>query len=141
GIETHARVRLFNFLLPEEDSRRGHFRLDEIWKEIAVVETPRAPLIQWDKILKAPSPSAEAAAFARARTKRFILALIFSAFAGLAIPLFSPFALLKLIPWDFALWIPFPVLFLLPPFLLLILAGLIACAIARTKAPLLEKIR
>jgi TonB family protein len=141
GIETHARVRLFNFLLPEKDSRRGHFRLDEIWKEIAVVEAPGAPLIQWDKILKAPSPSAEAAAFARVRNKRLILALIFSAFAGLAIPIFLPIALWNILPWDFALWIPTPVFFLLPSFLLLILAGLIAREIARTKSPLLENFR
>ena len=55
GIESQARVRLFNFLLPEDGSRRGHFRLDEIWKDIVSVEAPSAPpLVQWDKRIDAP---------------------------------------------------------------------------------------
>lgn len=110
GIETHARVRLFNFLLPGADSQRGHFRLDEIWKEIVSVETPGASLIQWDKVLEAPAPSAEVADFARNRRSYLILALIFSAFAGLIASL-----------------IPFP-----PAFFLLIMAGWAACTIGKT---------
>ncbi len=108
GIESDARVRLFNFLLPGADSQRGHFRLDEIWKEVVSVETPGSPLIQWDRILKASAPSAEVAAFARDKRNRLILSLIFSVFAGLAITLLIPFPLA------------------LP---LLILAGVAACAI------------
>src|SRR5262249_42485915 len=34
-IESSAGVRLFNFLIPGENSERGHFRLNEIWNEIA----------------------------------------------------------------------------------------------------------
>jgi DNA-binding helix-hairpin-helix protein with protein kinase domain len=110
GIETHARVRLFNFLLPGDDSRRGHFRLDEIWKEVASVETPGPHLIRWDKLLKAPEPSAEVAAVVRGRRNSFILALLFSALAGLAIPLLIDFPL---------------------AFFMLIFAGLAACAIGK----------
>jgi DNA-binding helix-hairpin-helix protein with protein kinase domain len=117
GIESRARVRLFNFLLPGDDSRRGHFRLDEIWKEIESVEAPGASLIQWGKILERPAPSPEVRAFAGVRDNRFSIALIFSVFAGLAIGLLVGFPL---------------------AFLHLILAGLIACAIARVGAPLLE---
>src|SRR5215468_3230238 len=85
GIESQARVRLFNFLLPGEESRRGHFRLDEVWKEIVSVEAPGVSLIQWGKILEPPAPSVEVAAFARGRDNRISIALIFSVFAGLAI--------------------------------------------------------
>src|SRR5215475_9913790 len=41
-IETHARVHLFNFLFPGDGSRRGHFRIDKVWKEIVSVDTPDA---------------------------------------------------------------------------------------------------
>jgi DNA-binding helix-hairpin-helix protein with protein kinase domain len=120
GIETHARVRLFNFPFPGGDSRRGHFRLDEIWKEIESVETPRAPLIQWDKILKAPVPSLEAKAFAEDWDSRSTVALVLSAIVGLVIPLLAP-----------------------PPLsiTMLVLAGLGAYAFAKGKPPFLENIR
>jgi DNA-binding helix-hairpin-helix protein with protein kinase domain len=120
GIESQARVRLFNFLLPGEDSRRGHFRLDEIWKEIESVETPHTSLIQWDKILKTPKLSAEIQVFAADRESRLTRALIFSTIAGLAIAL--------LLPLPFAL-------------IMLILAGMIAGRIARAEPPLLENIQ
>jgi DNA-binding helix-hairpin-helix protein with protein kinase domain len=120
GIESDARVRLFNFLLPGDDSRRGHFRLDEIWKEIESVETPYTSLIQWDKILKTSKLSAEVQVFAADKESRLTRALIFSAIAGLAIPLLLPFPL---------------------ALVMLILAGLGACAIARAKAPSLENIQ
>jgi len=120
GIESQARVRLFNFLLSGDDSRRGHFRLDEIWKEIESVKAPGAPLIRWDKILKAPAPSADVEGFVKVRDSRFTLALIFSAIAGPAIHFFTIF--------------PFP-------FILLILAGMIARAIARIDHHLVEKIQ
>src|SRR5499433_1464644 len=120
GIESQAGVRLFNFLFSGDDSRRGHFRLDEIWKEIVSVEAPGASLIQWDKKSKPPAPSAVVSAFARVRDNRISIALIFSVFAGLAIGLLVGFPL---------------------AFLHLILAGLIACAIARVGAPLLESVQ
>src|SRR5262245_44551576 len=119
GIESQARVRLFNILLPGEDSRRGHFRLDEIWREIESVETPYTSLIQWDKILKAPEPSEEVRAFAADRESRLTRALIFSAIAGLLIAL--------LLPLSFAI-------------IMLILAGMFACGIARAEPPLSENI-
>jgi tetratricopeptide (TPR) repeat protein len=117
GIESQARVRLFNFLFSGDDLLRGHFRLNDIWKEIESVEAPGASLIQWGKILERPAPSPEVRAFAGVRDNRFSIALIFSVFAGLAIGLLVGFPL---------------------AFLHLILAGLIACAIARVGAPLLE---
>jgi len=120
GIESQARVRLFNFLLPGEDSWRGHFRLDEIWKEIESVETPHNSLIQWDKILKTPKLSAEIQVFAADRESLLTRALIFSTIAGLAIAL--------LLPLPFAL-------------IMLILAGMFACRIARAEPPLLENIQ
>jgi DNA-binding helix-hairpin-helix protein with protein kinase domain len=120
GIESQARVRLFNVLLPGDGSRRGHFRLDEVWKEIMSVEAPGASLIRWDKILKAQAPSAEIEAFVKVRDSRFTLALLFSAVAGPALHFFTIF--------------PFP-------FILLILAGMIARAIARVNHPLLKLIQ
>jgi DNA-binding helix-hairpin-helix protein with protein kinase domain len=111
-IESQARVRLFNFPRPGEDSRRGHFRLDEIWKEIVSVDMPGASLIRWDEILIEPSPSTEATAVARDMRNRFILALIFSAVAGATIPLFITFPL---------------------AFFMLILAGLTACVIGKVE--------
>src|SRR5215813_6920106 len=33
GIESHARIRLFNVQFPGDNSPRGQFRLDEVWKE------------------------------------------------------------------------------------------------------------
>src|SRR5262245_3718776 len=120
GIESQARVRLFNVLLPGDGSRRGHFRLDEAWKEIMSVEAPGAPLIRWDKILKAPTPSEEVEALVKVRDSRFTLALLFSAVAGPALHFFTIF--------------PYP-------FILLILAGMIARAIARINHPLLELIQ
>src|SRR5215813_6130078 len=119
GIESQAGVRLFNFLHPGEDSRRGHFRLDEIWKEIESVEKPYTSLIQRDLTLKAPQPSDEIAAFAADRESRLTRALIFSAISGLVISL--------LIPFPFSL-------------IMLILAGISACIMARIETPLLDNI-
>jgi DNA-binding helix-hairpin-helix protein with protein kinase domain len=120
GIESQAGVRLFNFLLLGDDSRRGHFRLDEIWQEIASLETPHIPLLQLDKISKAPSPSAEVEAFRKGWNNRFTIALVLSTFVGLVIALLLP-----------------------PPysFEILILAGLGAYSYAIVNAPLLENIR
>src|SRR5215467_10311265 len=112
GIESQARVRLLNFLLPRDDSRRGYFRLDEVWKEIASVEAPHTSLIQRDKILTPPAPSAEVAAVARNRNAKVKRLLLFSVLAGLAIPLLIDFPL---------------------ALLLLILAGLAACVIGKTE--------
>ena len=121
GIESQARVRLFNILLPGDDSRRGNFRLDEIWKEIESVETPHPSLIRWSKILKALEPSEEVAALVDVRGKRFFLALLFSANAGPAIHFFFTDIPIALI--------------------LLVWAGKAAYAIAKKDHPLFEKIQ
>ncbi|MCG3161544.1 MAG: hypothetical protein JMDDDDMK_02733 [Acidobacteria bacterium] len=92
-IETRARVRLFNFLLPGGDSQRGHFRLYEIWKEIERVETPDTPLIPKDKMLKALKPSSEVAAAAQARRADMLMAVGFSATLSFGIGLIVDFPL------------------------------------------------
>jgi DNA-binding helix-hairpin-helix protein with protein kinase domain/Tfp pilus assembly protein PilF len=114
GIESHARVRLFNFLIPGTGSRRGHFRLDEIWKEIQSVHKPAAPLMQRDKLLPAAEPSAEVEDFAREMRSRLILSVWCSALAGLLISLFI----------DSPLVLP-----------LLIVVGLVACFFGKTRQP------
>src|SRR5262249_52889968 len=78
-IENHARVRLFNFLLPGADSRRGHFRLNEIWKGIEGAEIPDTPMIATDKMSKAPKLSADVAAAVRMRIIGLIRAIAHSA--------------------------------------------------------------
>jgi DNA-binding helix-hairpin-helix protein with protein kinase domain len=90
GIEKQARVRLFNFLLPGDDTRRGHFLLDEVWNEISRAEPPSSPMIKWEEILKPPILSAEVAAHAQDRRINLIKALVFSIVAGMAIS-FVPF--------------------------------------------------
>src|SRR5499426_3698707 len=117
GIESQAGVRLFNFLFSGDESRRGHFRLDEIWKEITSVEAPHIPQIQLDKISE---PSAEVAAFAKARKIRLNIAIICSAIIGLATTL--------LVDGPHIIF-------------LLSLVGIIANASVRTKASSLENIR
>jgi len=119
GIESQARVRLFNFVFPGADSRRGHFRLDEVWREITSVETPQTSLINWGE-MKQQEPSAEVAAIAKDRESRLPRALIFSVVAGLAMPLLLPFPL---------------------AIFMLIVAGIVASIIAEAKAPPLEYIQ
>src|SRR5262249_57712101 len=79
GIETHGRVRLFNFLISGTGTQRGHFRLDEIWKEIESVQMPDTQLIPRDKSLPEAEPSADVAYFPRDRRKSLIISLLFSA--------------------------------------------------------------
>src|SRR5215510_3678404 len=110
GIESCARVRLFNFLIPGTGSQRGHFRLDEIWKEIESVQAPDTPRIPQDKLLPAAEPSADGEYFTGDRRNRLIISLVVSAFSGLLISLFIKFPLA----------IP-----------LLILSGHIACIIGK----------
>jgi DNA-binding helix-hairpin-helix protein with protein kinase domain len=108
-IESHARLSLFNFL--GDNTRRGHFRLDEVWKEIASVKMPDSSLTPLEKVLTPPALSAEVAAYARNRLNRFSLSLLFSITAGLAIPLFTGFPV--------ALF-------------MIVLSGFVACAIGKT---------
>ncbi len=82
GIESHARIRLFNFSLNGADGQRGYFRLDEIWKEVEAVQAPGVALVEKSNLFKASSPSEEVAEFSRDRRKSYVLALLFSAFAG-----------------------------------------------------------
>jgi DNA-binding helix-hairpin-helix protein with protein kinase domain len=116
-IETRARVRLFNVPFSGDYAQRGHFRLDQIWKEIQSIDAPAAPLIQWEKILEAPEPSAEVTAFAEARDNRLTLALILSSIIGLAAHFITIFE---------------------PPFLIVGLAWLLIRAIGRVNYPSLE---
>src|SRR5262249_16128292 len=67
------------FLLPGADSRRGHFRLDEIWKGIEGAEIPDTPMFATDKMLKAPKLSADVAAAVRMRMIGLIGAIAISA--------------------------------------------------------------
>jgi tetratricopeptide (TPR) repeat protein len=113
AIERQARVRLFNFLLSGDDSRRGPFRLDEIWKEIASVNSPDSSLNRWERMLIPPEPSADVAIHARKSRNRFYLTLVFSIFAGVMIPSFVDGEGI-------------------PAFFLLILSGLASCAIGNT---------
>jgi len=100
GIETHARVRLFNFPLNGADANRGQFRLDEIWKDIERVEPPGAPLIPEDKISKPPGPSADVATVLREKRIGLITAIILTAILsfGIALIIGSPFSIVMLIP-------------------------------------------
>jgi tetratricopeptide (TPR) repeat protein len=111
GIEKQARVRLFNFLLSGDDSKRGLFRLDEIWKEIERVKAPDLLQNYREKILKAPEPSVDVASHEQNLRIHFTLAIMVSIAAGLLIPIYIGF--------------PFA-------FFLLILSGLVACAIGKT---------
>src|SRR5262245_37293056 len=111
GIENHARVRLFNFLIPGNGSHRGHFRLDEIWREITAVQAPLDSLILRESLLPAAKPSEDVEDFTRERRSRFIISLWFSALGGLLIPLFINFPL---------------------ALILLIAAGVVGCFIGKT---------
>jgi DNA-binding helix-hairpin-helix protein with protein kinase domain/Flp pilus assembly protein TadD len=110
GIEKQARVRLFNFLLSGDDSKRGPFRLDEIWKEIERVKAPDFSQNYREKIMKAPEPSVDVASHAQNQRINFTLAFIFSIAAGLTIPFLVGEGGIA-------------------AFFLLILSGLVACAI------------
>jgi hypothetical protein len=72
---------LFNFLISETDSRRGHFRLDEIWKDIMSVEPPDTSLIPSDRMLEAleaPKLSADVVSAVWERRTRLMAAILFS---------------------------------------------------------------
>src|SRR5262249_36684619 len=79
GIENHAHVRLFNFLLPGADLRRGHFKLDEIWKGIEAAEIPDSPMIPADEMLNQQGLSADVSATVRRRRLDLSVAIVFSA--------------------------------------------------------------
>jgi tetratricopeptide (TPR) repeat protein len=112
GIESRARVRLFNFSLSGADGQRGYFRLDEIWKEVEVVQSPGMALIDKNNLFKASWPSEEVAEYARDRKKRFTLSLLFSGVGGFLIALATDF--------PFSFW-------------LLVMAGTAATKIAKAE--------
>jgi DNA-binding helix-hairpin-helix protein with protein kinase domain len=91
GIESRARVRLFNFSLNGADGQRGYFRLDEIWKEVETVQPPPVTLVDKSNLFKAPSPSEEVADFARERRKRLALSLLFAGVGGFLVALVTDF--------------------------------------------------
>jgi DNA-binding helix-hairpin-helix protein with protein kinase domain len=109
-IEARARVRLFNFLLSSADSQRGHFRLDEIWREIEGIDAPNA-LTRPTNLPMAPTPSPEAQDYANELRNRYYIALGLSLLGGLTIPMFVEFPM---------------------AFMALILAGAIIIALAKT---------
>src|SRR5262249_1139161 len=84
-LESLARVRLFNFMLPGANGTRGGFRLAEIWREIERIEPPNESLPTQIVKLKRPVASPLAASFAWERFSRLILALTISALAGFVI--------------------------------------------------------
>ena len=91
GIETSARIRLFNFTFSEADRKRGHFRLDEIWREIDTVEPPATTLAVKDDLMDSIALSEEIQAFLRNQRKGLIISVVFSAVAGIILPLVTDF--------------------------------------------------
>ncbi len=79
AIENHARVRLFNSMLSGADSRRGHFRLDEIWKGIEEAEPPDSPMIRPEEQLSVSRLSEDVAESVRSRITALIGAITLSA--------------------------------------------------------------
>jgi DNA-binding helix-hairpin-helix protein with protein kinase domain len=75
-IEKRACVRLFNFLRSGADSRRGPFRLDEVWNEIVGVKTPETQLVPLDTTLEAHEPSADVVAAVGERKGRLSIAIL-----------------------------------------------------------------
>ncbi len=112
GIESRARVRLFNFSLNGADGQRGYFRLDEIWKEVKAVQAPPVTLVDKGNLFKASSPSEEVVDFAQERRKRLILSLLFAGVGGFLVALATDF--------PFSFW-------------LLVMAGIAAGKIAKAE--------
>ncbi|MCI0337156.1 MAG: hypothetical protein L0226_06245 [Acidobacteria bacterium] len=83
-IETRARIRLFNFPLGANQTR-SHFRLDEIWKEIAAIEPPPRPPVPRGISKGYLLPSKEATEVAVKKRNDFFLSIIFSMVAGFVI--------------------------------------------------------
>ncbi len=101
-IESYARVRLFNFLTAGTGLQRGHFPLDEIWKQIDAVQAPDAPLSLRDGLQPMIEPSSDALELVRDRRKYLIFSVLFSAVTGLLITILFdfPFAFpLLLVAW------------------------------------------
>jgi DNA-binding helix-hairpin-helix protein with protein kinase domain len=85
GIETGARIRLFNFPLTGRDRKNGHFKLDEIWREISSISPPPAPpLIRTVDPLE---PSHLAWKAVRERRDDLLLAIVFAIVTGFIIGL------------------------------------------------------
>jgi DNA-binding helix-hairpin-helix protein with protein kinase domain len=106
GIETHARVRLFNFLLPVGDSQRGHFRLDEIWKEIVSVKPPITNPTSLNRMMEAPNPSADVMEAVGERKSRLIAAILFSIIPSFGVALTPPVIFLSDFTFSFVLLLP-----------------------------------
>ena len=87
-IETRAGAQLFNISLNGAGHEGGHFRLDQIWKEIAAVEAPRAmlmPQIAPNSLL----PSVSVAPFIRKRRSDLIYSIVIAFVMGVAIALMT----------------------------------------------------
>jgi DNA-binding helix-hairpin-helix protein with protein kinase domain/Tfp pilus assembly protein PilF len=83
GIETCARIRLFNFPLYGRNRERAHFKLDEVWRDISSINPPSAsPTI---RTIEFQEPSHLGLKAVRERRKTLILAIVFAVFAGFII--------------------------------------------------------
>jgi DNA-binding helix-hairpin-helix protein with protein kinase domain/Tfp pilus assembly protein PilF len=99
AIETSARIRLFNFATNGANQLRGHFRLTELWNEIAAVLPPPEKIAANDSIYAEPGPSAEVVELEQQRREDLTWAICFSVFAGLLIAWLTdfPIAILPLV--------------------------------------------
>jgi DNA-binding helix-hairpin-helix protein with protein kinase domain/Tfp pilus assembly protein PilF len=92
GIETCARIRLFNFPLYGRNRERAHFRLDEVWRDISSINPPPAsPTI---RTIEFQEPSHLGLKAEKERREALLLGIVFAAFAGFIIGLSAPSFLL-----------------------------------------------
>ncbi len=91
AIETSARIRLFNFATNGANQLRGHFRLTEIWNEIAAVLPPPEKIAPKESIYAEPRPSGEVVELEQQRREDLTWAICFSVFAGLLIAWLTDF--------------------------------------------------
>ncbi len=85
GIETGARIRLFNFPLNGKARKRVHFKLDEVWQEISSISPPPATPSVRTVSHELLEPSNLGWKAVRERSKFMILALVIAVIAGFAI--------------------------------------------------------
>jgi DNA-binding helix-hairpin-helix protein with protein kinase domain/Tfp pilus assembly protein PilF len=83
GIETCARIRLFNFPLYGRNRERAHFKLDEVWRDIASINPPPAP--PTIRTIEFQEPSDLGLKAVSERKKALILAIVIAFFAGFII--------------------------------------------------------
>jgi DNA-binding helix-hairpin-helix protein with protein kinase domain/Tfp pilus assembly protein PilF len=87
GIETGARIRLFNFPLNGKARKRVHFKLDEVWQEISSISPPPATPSVHAVSHELLEPSDLGLKALRERSKVMILSLVIAIIAGFVIGL------------------------------------------------------